>query len=83
MARIAPARWAALAESVVAVLSHAIREGGTTLNDFADGDGVEGEFQIALSAYDRAGEACPRCGAAIRRIVQSGRSTYYCPSCQR
>lgn len=83
VARIGPARWQGLAESVVAVLSHAIREGGTTLNDFADGDGMPGEFQIALAAYDRAGEACPRCGGTIRRIVQAGRSSYYCPSCQR
>lgn len=83
VARISMARWEALARSVVEVLSHAIREGGTTLNDFADGDGVEGEFQIELAAYDRAGEPCPRCGTAIRRLVQSGRSTYYCPGCQR
>ena len=71
--------WAA----VVEVLTHAIREGGTTLNDFADGAGNAGEFQIALAAYDREGEPCARCGTAIRRIVQSGRSTYYCPRCQR
>jgi formamidopyrimidine-DNA glycosylase len=83
VARIARARWDALAAAVVEVLTHAIREGGTTLNDFADGSGNAGEFQIALAAYDREGEPCPRCGAKIRRIVQSGRSTYYCPVCQR
>ena len=83
VARIARARWDALAAAVVEVLTHAIREGGTTLNDFADGSGNAGEFQIALAAYDREGEPCPRCGTAIRRIVQSGRSTYYCPVCQR
>ncbi len=83
VARIGKARWDALAAAVVEVLTHAIREGGTTLNDFADGAGNAGEFQIALSAYDREGEPCARCGTAIRRIVQSGRSTYYCPRCQR
>lgn len=83
VARISRARWDALARAVVEVLEHAIREGGTTLNDFADGDGNAGEFQIELSAYDREGEPCPRCGTAIRRLVQGGRSTYYCPRCQR
>jgi len=83
VARIGRARWSALAAAVVEVLTHAIREGGTTLKDFADGAGNAGEFQIELAAYDRQGEPCPRCGTAIRRIVQSGRSTYYCPRCQR
>lgn len=83
VARIGAGRWDALASSVVAVLEQAIEEGGTTLNDFADGDGFAGEFQIALAAYGREGESCPRCGSGIRRIVQSGRSSFYCPRCQR
>ncbi len=61
----------------------AIEQGGTTLNDFVDGEGNPGYFQVALAVYDREGEPCRRCGAAVRRIVQAGRSTYLCPRCQR
>lgn len=83
VARIGSRRWEILARSVVEVLERAIAEGGTTLNDFADGEGRGGYFQVSLEAYDRAGEPCRRCGAAIRRILQAGRSTFYCPRCQR
>ncbi len=83
VARISAGRWQALAEAVVAVLEQAIREGGTTLNDYTDGAGREGEFQRSLGVYARAGESCPRCGAIVRRIVQAGRSSFYCPRCQR
>jgi formamidopyrimidine-DNA glycosylase len=83
VARIAAARWEALAEAVRATLAQAIAEGGTTLNDFADGDGNSGYFQVSLAVYGREGEPCPRCGEAIRRIVQTGRSTFYCARCQR
>jgi len=83
VARLSQGRWDRLAEAVVAVLRQAIAQGGTTLNDFADGEGRSGYFQVSLSAYGREGEPCPACGTPIRRIVQSGRSTYYCPSCQR
>ncbi|MBV8202078.1 MAG: bifunctional DNA-formamidopyrimidine glycosylase/DNA-(apurinic or apyrimidinic site) lyase [Acidobacteria bacterium] len=81
--RIGPATWDRLAGAAVAVLRRAIASGGTTLNDFADGEGRSGEFQVALAAYDREGEPCARCGGLIRRLVQSGRSSYYCPGCQR
>jgi len=81
--RIAAPTWDRLARSAVAVLRRAIAEGGTTLNDFADGQGRSGEFQVSLSAYGREGEPCPRCARLIRHLVQSGRSTYYCPHCQR
>jgi len=83
VSRLSAARWELVAESAVAVLCQAIDQGGTTLNDFADGEGRSGYFQVSLSAYGRAGEPCPACGRSIRRIVQSGRSTFYCPSCQR
>ncbi|HTQ81494.1 MAG TPA: bifunctional DNA-formamidopyrimidine glycosylase/DNA-(apurinic or apyrimidinic site) lyase [Thermoanaerobaculia bacterium] len=83
VARLSAARWDRLAEAVVQVLSQAIAQGGTTLNDFADGEGRSGYFQISLSAYAREGEPCLTCGTPIRRIVQSGRSTFYCPRCQR
>ena len=51
-------------------LSQAIAEGGTTLNDFADGEGNSGYFQVSLGVYGREGEPCPSCGTPIRRIVQ-------------
>ena len=83
VSRISGERWNRTAESVVAVLRQAIAEGGTTLNDFADGEGRSGYFQVSLSVYDREGSPCPACGRPVRRIVQAGRSTYYCPRCQR
>ncbi len=81
--RVSRSRWDRLAESVRAVLASAIEQGGTTLNDFTDGAGEPGYFQVSLSVYGREGEGCPRCGATVRRIVQSQRSTFYCPGCQR
>jgi formamidopyrimidine-DNA glycosylase len=67
----------------MAVLRQAITQGGTTLNDFADGEGNSGYFQVSLNVYDREGEPCRACGRPVRRIVQAGRSTFYCPGCQR
>jgi len=81
--RIGARRWAELTEAVRTVLGRAIEEGGTTLNDFTDGEGNAGYFQVSLSAYGREGVPCRRCRRPIRRIVQAGRSTFYCPGCQR
>jgi formamidopyrimidine-DNA glycosylase len=81
--RIAPATWDRLAASAVTVLRRAIAQGGTTLNDFADGEGRSGYFQVSLAAYGREDEPCSTCARPIRRLVQSGRSTFYCPGCQR
>jgi formamidopyrimidine-DNA glycosylase len=83
VSRISRASWERLAAAVVEVLEQAIREGGTTLNDFADGAGNGGYFQVSLAVYGREGEPCPRCGGRVRRIVQSGRSSFFCPRCQR
>jgi len=83
VARIGRDRWRRLGDSVQVVLGRAIEQGGTTLNDFRDGEGAKGYFQVSLATYGREGEDCPRCDRVIRRIVQSGRSTYYCPGCQR
>jgi len=83
VARISRERWDRLAEAVAAVLGDAIEEGGTTLNDFRNGMGESGYFQVSLAVYGREGEPCPRCGEAVRRRVQSNRSTYYCFRCQR
>jgi len=81
--RIGRTTWERLADAVVAVLEQAIAEGGTTLNDFRDGAGKAGLFQVSLAVYGRDGEPCPRCGARIRRFVQAGRSSFYCLRCQR
>ncbi|MEP7239915.1 MAG: bifunctional DNA-formamidopyrimidine glycosylase/DNA-(apurinic or apyrimidinic site) lyase [Devosia sp.] len=74
-----------LADGVRAVLSEAIAAGGSTLRDFRDAEGGSGYFQHRFAVYDREGEPCPTpgCAGTIRRIVQSGRSTFYCPVCQK
>nr|NUR37647.1 bifunctional DNA-formamidopyrimidine glycosylase/DNA-(apurinic or apyrimidinic site) lyase [Sphingomonas sp.] len=64
------------------VLAEAIAAGGSTLRDFASPDGELGYFSKAFAVYDREGQACA-CGGTVRRIVQGGRSTFYCPRCQR
>lgn len=81
--RVAAARWDCLATEVRAVLREAIEDGGTTLRDFLGSDGEPGYFVQNLRVYDRAGEACPACGAPIRRSVIGQRATYFCASCQR
>lgn len=74
---------ARLHRAIRRVLNRAIRSCGTTFSDFQDARGVEGSYQSLLRVYDRPGEPCPRCAAAIERRVQQQRSTFYCPSCQR
>lgn len=65
------------------ILLEAIEASGTTFRDFRLTDGRKGEFKNFLRVYGRAGEPCTNCGEAIQRIVQAGRSTFYCPRCQR
>ena len=74
-----------LVEGIKAVLHEAIKDGGSTLRDHKLTDGELGMFQHHFRVYDREGEACGTagCRGKIRRIVQSGRSTFYCPVCQR
>jgi len=64
------------------VLTEAIEAGGSTLRNFASPDGELGYFSKTFAVYDREGKPCA-CGGTVRRIVQGGRSTFYCPSCQR
>ena len=66
-----------------AVLEHAIRLGGSSVSDYVDADGVRGFFQLEHCVYMRTGQPCRRCETPIRRIVLGGRSTHYCPNCQR
>jgi formamidopyrimidine-DNA glycosylase len=79
------ARLEAIADAVREVLAEAIEAGGSTLRDYAAADGALGYFQHSFRAYGREHEPCGRagCRGVIRRIVQSGRSTFYCAECQR
>lgn len=78
-------RLEGLATGVRTVLTEAIEAGGSTLRDFRAADGGSGYFQHRFAVYDREGEPCPTplCRGVIRRIVQSGRSTFFCPVCQK
>jgi len=83
--RIARRRLDLLASTVRDVLTEAVAAGGSTLRDFATADGALGYFQHSFRVYDREGEPCANagCGGVIARKVQAGRSTFYCPACQR
>ena len=81
--KISRAKLDALAEAIPAVLEEAIRAGGSTLKDFAAPDGELGYFSNQFDVYDREGKSCPGCAGKVERIVQGGRSTFFCPSCQR
>jgi formamidopyrimidine-DNA glycosylase len=72
-----------LAEAIREVIGEAIEAGGSTLRDYARPDGELGYFSNRFAVYDREGRPCPACRAPVRRIVQGGRSTFYCPKCQR
>ncbi len=80
---LGPRRCARLARAIVAVLEEAIVAGGSSLRDYVGADGQAGNFQNEFRVYDREGEACRRCGGVVRRIVQGGRATFFCSSCQR
>lgn len=77
-----PEHLVALRDGVVAALEAGIEGGGASIDDYRDGRGEKGTMQDEFLVHTREGEPCPRCGAMIARIVVSGRSTYYCPSCQ-
>jgi len=81
--RISRPRAARLAASIRSTLSRALELGGSTLRNFRDSHGAAGAFQSQAHVYGRAGEACERCGGTIRRIVQGGRATFFCPGCQK
>lgn len=81
--RIASRRWYLLARAVRDVLTDAIAHGGTTLRDYVDAAGAPGGNASRLRVYGREGEPCSGCGRPIRRRVDGGRSTFYCPGCQR
>jgi formamidopyrimidine-DNA glycosylase len=80
--KISGPRLALLVEVIRSVLTAAIAAGGSTLRDYARPDGELGYFSKQWRVYGREGENCP-CGGVIRRRVDGGRSTFYCPKCQR
>ena len=83
--RLSAARAASLVPAIRDVLTEAIEAGGSSLRDYRQADGELGYFQHRFQAYGRAGKACTQdgCSGQITRIVQSGRSSFYCPTCQR
>jgi formamidopyrimidine-DNA glycosylase len=76
-------RARALVDAIKAVLNDAIKAGGSSLRDHRRADGSLGDFQHNFQVYDRAGKPCPECKGKVKRLVQNGRSTFYCPSCQK
>jgi formamidopyrimidine-DNA glycosylase len=78
-------RASTLVRAIRSVLRDAIKAGGSSLRDYARTDGALGEFQHLFAVYGREHASCARAGCTgkTRRIVQSGRSTFYCPGCQR
>jgi formamidopyrimidine-DNA glycosylase len=82
--RLSKPRLAGLVAAVRAVLEEAIAAGGSSISDYAGADGALGYFQHRFRVYDREGRPCPNagCKGTIRRRVQAGRSTFYCPTCQ-
>jgi formamidopyrimidine-DNA glycosylase len=79
---VSRARLEKLVPAIRTVLDAAIAAGGSTLRDFAQPDGELGYFASQFRVYGREGEGCP-CGGIVRRRVDGGRSTFYCPRCQR
>ena len=75
-------RYKVLTKSIKNVLTDAINNGGTTLNDFSNVDGNPGYFSQVLNVYGRENMPCMRCSGKIKRIIQNQRATYYCPKCQ-
>lgn len=81
--RLKVAETDTLAAHIKDVLSEAIEAGGSSLRDFSNTDGKLGYFQHSFDVYGREGESCPSCQASIQRIVQSGRSSFFCKTCQK
>lgn len=83
--RVGRARLERLAQVIRAVLAEAIEAGGSSLRDYRQAGGELGYFQHTFRVYDREGQPCqtPGCDGTIRRIVQGGRSSWFCPRCQR
>jgi formamidopyrimidine-DNA glycosylase len=84
-ARVIAPSIAALSEAIRSVLNDAIKAGGSSLRDYRKADGDLGDFQHHFAVYGREGQPCSRkgCRGTVKRITQAGRSTFYCPKCQK
>ena len=80
--RLSLKRCEALVQAIRQILEQAIACGGSSIRDYVHSDGGAGSFQLSCAVYGREGEPCVRCQRPVRRIVQAGRSTFYCPKCQ-
>jgi formamidopyrimidine-DNA glycosylase len=83
VARLSLSRWQRLLKETRRILQAAIGRGGTTVADYLNSAGQTGLFQVELQVYGREGEPCSRCGRTISRLAQGGRSTFFCPRCQK
>jgi len=78
-----PAEWKKIASASARILRQAVQLRGTSISDWRDLHAGPGEYQHHLRVYGRQGERCRACGGGIRRVVIAGRSTFYCPMCQK
>lgn len=83
VSRLTRPDWGRVLKATRRILLAAIAKGGSTVNNYRNSRGEAGLFQLELLVYRRAGEPCSRCGAAIARLVQAGRSSFFCPVCQK
>jgi formamidopyrimidine-DNA glycosylase len=81
--KVPTAKLKKLHKAINDVLELAISKRGSSIDDYLDGFGQAGEFQKIIKVYGRTGEACKKCKTPIKRIVLGGRSTHYCPKCQK
>jgi formamidopyrimidine-DNA glycosylase len=82
-ARLTRVEMERLRVGLVEVLRQAIALGGSSVSDYVDADGMRGFFQLEHRVYQRTGEPCLVCGRAIRKVVIGGRSSHFCPHCQK
>ena len=82
-ASVGPRKARALHKAIRDVLQESISAGGTSINNYVDGQGSQGYFQLRTQVYGKTGEPCANCASPVRRIVVAQRSTHYCPRCQR
>ena len=81
--RISRKRYRILVPAIRSTLETAIAAGGSSVRDYVHSDGGAGCFQLSCAVYDRLGEPCPTCEQPVHSVRQAGRSTFYCPRCQR
>lgn len=81
--RISRAEAAAIVDVTKRILAEAVMAGGSTIRDYVDSENREGTFQLSHQVYGRAGEPCKQCGTVLKSITVGGRSSVYCPNCQK